>query len=427
MSISTNSNILIQGNTIDYGTDADAIHGNGYNNCIALNLDSNQVADPEVQYAQPGYAQITSNFLSGIDTTSVTNVHIVLLGGSTIITDNTFIGPGLPNIAAVKAYITVNSPNDQVITNNIFDSPTVDGPFGVNETLVLGVGSNGFTSTSTYHSNKNQTGYLPISKVPNLIDFKHLDNSTLGGAPTQAFYFYDSDPAAISEPRIRSRYGSFATPGGDGYAIPTFTDTNNYVVAEGTQILWDTTATVANVKYTITIDVDEYLPPNVQILNFVIGLSADADITPNLQVLTNGTANSFYAMWANSSVSKNPNIAYSPSGSGPTLISNALAGTVADVKNTVISGPSAPATTMLTVAKTGITGSSQVTPTQLAAATQYLFIDVSGEPQFYTVPNTRITVTYQAITEADATQGGGIGANGCVDVYESPLIVKYRW
>jgi hypothetical protein len=61
----------------------------------------------------------------------------------------------------------------------------------------------------------------------------------------------------------------------------------------------------------------------------------------------------------------------------------------------------------------------------LAANTQYLFIDVSGSSFYTVVPNTRITVTYQAQTQVNAGIAGV--TDGFVNVYESPLIVKYRW
>ena len=625
MTISTNSNILIEGNTFDLGNSSPsgAIY---YDNLILLNLDANGAL-----FGAPGYAVINNNYLNGV---VLDGYHIMVNSGSANITNNTFLGPGSQlSPVPVAAYINVSgSLMDHIITNNVFDSPTVDGIGGTNEKLVIGPGNKGaLTPNTLYINNKNQTSYLPISKVPNLVDFTHFDGDVAYASPPnplQAFYHFNSypeGPGATAE----SKYGSFAAPGS---MIPTFLDTNNYAVAEGTQIIWGT-GTVYEARYTITVDVDEYLPLNVQILNFTIGLSADANIAPNLNSLTNGSSKSVYQMWTNTSVSKNPNIVYGPTSIGPANIIAALANTVADVHFTVnaagssptsgfavlagstitntgftvitgdlglypgtsvtgfppgtVSGtqhitdaaalagqtalsaqystaialtptitfppihdiggavlipgvykepsslgitgtvtldaggnpnatwtfqigstlitassavvslingaqaanvtwavgssatlgtgtnfvgsilavasitdsggstvtgrllagsaavtlndttitvpsPSVPSvdsnlTAALSVFTTGISGTSQVTPAQLSAATQYLFLDVSSLPQFYTVmPDTRITVTYQAQTTLDTTTAG-VTANGYVDVYESPLIVKYRW
>jgi hypothetical protein len=614
-----NSNIIIEGNTFATAED------NFYDNLILLNLDPNGSfsAPPSIG---PGYAVVRDNYLSGIASNGVDGYHIIVNYGSANITGNSFFGPGdVDSLVEVAAYINVvGSQMDHIITNNFFDSPTVDGiASGVNERLVIGPGAAGaLTPNTLYSNNKNQTSYLPISKVPNLVDFTHFDNAVDYDAssdavpgPLQNFYFFSSSPSFAGPRWFTSRYGSFTSPGNP---VPT-NNVPSYVYAEGTEIRWGTGTAVAS-RYTVTIDVDEYLPPNVQVLNFVIGLSAIADAAPNLQVLA-GFTPSNYAMWANISVDKNPNIAYTAGN-----ISAALANTVADVKNTIIGGgasgsfgilagsgitntgtstvngdvgtfptttetgfgtltiigtnhggdtvtqaaknaltirytaaaaltPTATiatdlngqtltpgvynslsgtfmntgtvtlngsgnytfqmATTLVTasssnvlltggaqaanitwqvgssatlgtsshlegtiLALTSITATTsatingsllaqngavtldtntvtaspvapiangsevttslavvssapalgQVTPGQLAAATQYLFLDVSSLPQFYTVmPDTRITVTYQALTQADTTHVAGITPIGFIDVFESPLIVKYRW
>jgi hypothetical protein len=429
MAISTNSNILIQGNTVDYGTNMDAINGNGYTNCINLNLDLNQVADPEAQYAQPGYAKITDNFLSGIPDAPTTSVHIALVGGSTIITNNTFIGPGIQNQGInIKAYITVDSLNDQVITDNIFDSPTVDSLLaGVNETLVLGVGTNSFTTTSTYHSNKNQTGYLPISKTPNLIDFDYKSGPA-ATTPIQSFYSFDSDPGNTTDGYVRCKYGNFTIGTKPSLSNPfdnmvppytppppVSTGTPNYIGCEGTAILYGPSDTSV-ISYTFSIDVNEYLPNNVQILNFVVGITADG------YTLETGVAN--YQLWSASSVSAVP--VAPPTAYNSFTISTILANSLADVRNTIGVPPASQTTPVVASEQTaGLqvknpAGANQVTAAQLNSATQYIFLDVSGEPQYFVTPGTRISVVYQATTAVS-------GNTSPVYIYESPLIVKYRW
>src|SRR5271163_2552198 len=106
MGISTDSNILIQGNTIDFGIGLDGpTDQSSYTNCIALTLDPNAGADPPSQYSEPGYANITNNFLSGI---ALNGTHIVLVGGSTTVTNNSFLGPGGPDGIIITSYISVN-------------------------------------------------------------------------------------------------------------------------------------------------------------------------------------------------------------------------------------------------------------------------------------------------------------------------------
>ena len=169
MTVYTNSNIIIKGNTFDLGNSSPT-GGIYYDSLILLNLDANGAADPSDGNG-PGYAVVTENYLNGV---AVDGYHIIVNSGSTNINNNTFVGPGLNiNNVAVAAYINVvGSQMDHIITNNFFDSPTVDGPSGVNERLVIGPGTNGALTPGTiYTNNKNQTAYMPISKVPNLVSF----------------------------------------------------------------------------------------------------------------------------------------------------------------------------------------------------------------------------------------------------------------
>jgi hypothetical protein len=159
MSIDTPlSDVIIEGNTFDYGNFA--VNGNlatvptnyGYVNCILTNAD----------------ATISHNLLSGALTTST---HILTQFdslGSCVITNNNFIRGTTP----IVAYIDVSeASSDQVITDNIFDQPTVDG---ISETLVLLPTANVFSATGPfilYERNKNQTAIKQIQKSPYQVSF----------------------------------------------------------------------------------------------------------------------------------------------------------------------------------------------------------------------------------------------------------------
>jgi hypothetical protein len=434
MAISTNSNILIQGNTIDFGTDANALDGATYNNCIVLNLDPNATADLPAQNAEPGYAQITDNFLSGIvDTSPPIGAHIALVGGSTTITNNTFLGPGGPDGISITAYITVNSPNDQIITNNVFDSPTVDGPFGINEALVIGL-----TSTSTYHSNKNQTAYMPITKVPNLVSLYHHDIvvtaptsfltiPNVGGSPNpgsfDGLYNYSSDPSATSTAYFSSSYGYFSAS--ETVMLPS-NSPPFYPSAEGTYISGDPGGNVhVRIDYTSAMDVNQYLPVGVQILSFTVGLAADgyvqSSVTPS-----DPSLGSQYSLSASIKLPVNlTSISYSDATTAATAFLHGMADVRYALPLPPFSTPNSPviaseATATLTVVGAA-PGVGQTTSAQLNAATQYLFLDVSGL-SYNTGTSNSISVIYQA-----QTLFGPTNPTPLTYVYESPLIVRYRW
>src|SRR5271156_5656067 len=137
MTVSTNSSIIIEGNTFDVGNTSPTARIS-YNNLIAVNLDPHAASDLGDSNG-PGYAVIDNNYLTGIGSGGT---HIVVTSGSANITNNVFLGPGIPQASVpIAAYINVSgSQMDQIITNNVFDSPTVDGAFGTNEQLVMGPG-----------------------------------------------------------------------------------------------------------------------------------------------------------------------------------------------------------------------------------------------------------------------------------------------
>lgn len=152
------SNVLIEDNTFDFGTFSP--DGNllstptvySYNTCVTTNAD----------------ARIMDNYFAGV---AASGTHLIIsnissVSGSLLITENTFVR----NSLNISSYIDIsNVLYDSSIVKNIFDSSTVDG---TSENLVnlptLSIGS--LKPNIEYHSNKNQTAYLPVQKFPYLMD-----------------------------------------------------------------------------------------------------------------------------------------------------------------------------------------------------------------------------------------------------------------
>jgi len=447
MVVSMNSNILIEGNTFDLGNSG--IDGAiPYQYLILLNLDANGASDPG-DSGGPGYAVVNSNYLNGV---IADGYHIVVNSGSANITDNTFLGPGNTNNSVpVSAYINcglnpygLGSLMDHIITNNVFDSPTVDGVSGTNERLVIGPGVNGALTPGTiYTNNKNQTGYMPITKVPNLVNFYHVDsvvgtpdtagsiaqfyaqlpNISSGSKQYDGFYNYASDSSftASGHAWFTSAYGYFDAS--EAQMLPS-NDPPFYPSAEGTVISGDSGGLVhVKVDYTSAMDVNQYLPPGVQILSFTVGLAADGYVQNNLSSPTLG---SNYSLSASVKLPVNVN---STSYFDATSAAAALSQGMADVRfvmplpgfTTPLSPiPASEATaTLLVVGSAPAAG--QTTSALLNAATQYLFLDVSSLG-YNTGTGISISVIYQA-----ETVFGPANPTTQTFVYESPLIVRYRW
>ena len=377
---------------------------------------------------------------------AVDGYHIIVNSGSTNINNNTFVGPGLNiNNVAVAAYINVvGSKMDHIITNNFFDSPTVDGPSGVNERLVIGPGTNGALTPGTiYTNNKNQTAYMPISKVPNLVNFYHVD-STVGTPDTagsiaqfyaqlpnisasvkeyDGFYNYTSDSSFTSSGHawFVSSYGYFNAS--EAQMLPS-NDPPFYPSAEGTVITGDNGGLVhVRVDYTSAMDVNQYLPPGVQILSFTVGLAADGYVQNNLSSPTLG---SNYSLSSSVKLPVNPtSTAYIDA----TSASAALSQGMADVRYALplpgFTTPLSPIPASEAIATLLVVGSApiagQTTSALLNAATQYLFLDVSTL-SYTTSASNSISVIYQA-----QTLFGPSNPTTQTFVYESPLIVRYRW
>ncbi len=167
------ANIVISNNTIDQGRFSDGVAP------IAYNYDFNAWIF--------GSANITGNsFLSSTTSTDILNLDTC----SCTVTNNKFVRGS----TSINSYIRSYGPNDQFITNNLFDSTTVNG-----SSLILVAG---ITTTSVYTKNKNQTGYLyvPIfdnsSGILGLIDAFNqttlndytLGQSKFGGLGTQLIF-----------------------------------------------------------------------------------------------------------------------------------------------------------------------------------------------------------------------------------------------
>ena len=149
------SNVIIEDNVFDYGlfatdTSLSTIPTTyGYASCIFTNSD----------------AKITGNYFGAAINGST---QIITNGtASCIITNNTFVR----GTTSIAAYINASaSSGDQVITDNIFDSPTVDG---FNETLVQLQSTHPGGPFVIYERNKNQTAVKQIQKSPYLMDSNH--------------------------------------------------------------------------------------------------------------------------------------------------------------------------------------------------------------------------------------------------------------
>ena len=166
------SNVIIEDNVFDYGlfatdTSLSTIPTTyGYASCIFTNSD----------------AKITGNYFGAAINGST---QIITNGtASCMITNNTFVR----GTTSIAAYINASASfGDQVIVDNIFDSPTVDG---FNETLVQLIPVTSVTPTVIYERNKNQTAFKQIQKSPYLTSFTsqpgfnlsewagYVDNST---------------------------------------------------------------------------------------------------------------------------------------------------------------------------------------------------------------------------------------------------------
>lgn len=232
----TLTNVIIEDNTFDYNTlspDGTLITVGttyGYTNCILISAD----------------AKISGNHFSGA--LSASSQVVVTGAGSCNITENTFVRGATP----VVYYIDVSAAtNDQVIVDNIFDNPTIDG---TSENLVnLPVLSTSIpTPTITFHHNKNQTGYLPIQKFPYLMEksappgpnasvyskyqFSSGNFDQVRGVITDVTGFYNAEGPAISYPFPFNEAGALKFSGSFQVTNGSTTVTVNNLIAPS--IIW---------------------------------------------------------------------------------------------------------------------------------------------------------------------------------------------
>jgi len=204
----TLGNTLITGNIITSGSDTSGTMYY-YDQCINASSE----------------ATIQANTIGGINS-SGTAVMIKLgdESASNVIVNNTFYRAN----SVIGAYIADASlsTTDHIITNNIFDQPTVDG---TNETICSNL-----SQGTLYNNNKNQTGYLTIPLGPNYTNL-------YSGADIQIsnVLFSVSTPINI-------------------YSALTFTNSGGAKEEAATMYL---------------VNISDYLPAGTKVLNSVLGIA----------------------------------------------------------------------------------------------------------------------------------------------------------
>lgn len=168
--------------------------------------------------------------------------------------------------------------------------------------------------------------------------------------------------------------------------------------------------TVANpiAAFNFSVDVNELLPTNVQVLTFIVGVYASSAGSSGSNIASGSFLSSAYA-----STPATYNIA-------------SLTGTMADVKN--YTGQIASGAVL-----GGFTVPAQISQAALASATQYVINDISAQPSsvsnfFITGKGNVIKYIYSPqIALSVPDQNGTVFPGSLVNIMESPLIIKYRW
>lgn len=132
------ANIVISNNIIDQGRFSDGTTP------VAYNYDFNAWIFGSANI-------IGNNFFSSSAGTDMLNIDDC----SCIITNNKFVRGS----TTINSYIRNYGPNDQIITNNLFDQSTVDGGASDASNVLV----TGLSASSTYSHNKNQIIYVPIA------------------------------------------------------------------------------------------------------------------------------------------------------------------------------------------------------------------------------------------------------------------------
>lgn len=210
---STISNTLIEGNTFSTGY-------------TSTNGVATSVAEYTSLLLNSGDAQIKDNTFAG-QASNASNNMVALSNCSCFISNNRFIRNG----KSIAAYINNTSgTNDHVIIDNIFDSRTTDGS---TETLVAGL-----TNTSIYDRNKNQTGV------------EHIKIRGHASEPYNPF----------------STTKLFASAWGENYGGSQ--TENGY----DTLVIQSVTAGLNTFPLKFNVNLDQYLPKRVRIINVLFSL-----------------------------------------------------------------------------------------------------------------------------------------------------------
>jgi hypothetical protein len=434
----TLSKIIVDGNTFDYGSFspdgalASPTTTFGYDWCIF----------------NSGDFIITNNCFSGMNA----NGTMIQLSGTATITDNTFIR----NTTTISSYINNSGSNDFIVTGNIFDNPTVDG---TNENIVVG-----FTSSSIFEQNINQTAYMGIHKVayktfqqispqPNAAFGEYAAYSgnagmfnTVGpsGGPEGIGAYYpvpfvnlpggfnvvpgsgtvtcnftiggtlNLNGFQIKFDNIDTYYaitGALVSGGGvvTQLAIaPNFEGLQNssasgtlYATTGHTMSEIGLTPSSATVGASITTDLNNILPANVRVLSVAVGM----------YLITNPAAISG-GLYALAALTSNP----------ADYQLTSLANTMVDVKNFVNEDGGSYGGSIVIGS-----GGGQTPPTSFSSATQYLTIDLTAvapgdQVLFTTGVNRKVLINFRADLSIISGQSAGITA-----MQESPLVVKFRW
>jgi hypothetical protein len=254
MALSSNlASIKINNNSIDIGRASDGTTpvSYTYDSCALLG----------------GDAIVTGNTIAGCVGGSSSAVLLRIASASCNIRNNNFIrGAGSP----IAAFIVVTGSNDQIISDNIFDQPTIDGSSDV---LVTGL-----SATSTYKENKNQTIYIPITLTDKIV--ANIDSADA------ANYLSDATGKSV---------GSYITE-----AVNYKTNVEQIVL------------TTAGTSLHMNIDLNSALPKNISLLSLKLGITAK---TSGAGVFSGGDSqNNIYINLKSKNVGLNSTSYSSPTG-----------------------------------------------------------------------------------------------------------------
>lgn len=386
----TISNALIEGNIFTYGTatpDGTAVTSYTYDSLLFTTAD----------------CKIVNNNFSGI-AGSTSKVMVNLNNCTCNISGNMFVR----DTNTILAYITSTGSKDQVIVDNIFDSFTVDGTV---ENLVTGI-----TDSSIYEENKNQTGYLVLSLLDgqmaagaNAFASETTANTVGVNNPGGTIYDAKANGFVITKFATGDSVLDLITPTGNGGSSYIFYEdtVSGGVPAAGPR------------TFSKIFNLNKDLPRNVNVIEAKIGTWKDT----GLPFDTSSVANNQFILKL---------ISYND-----TLTSNSVNG-ILDVKSNIdafdgldlserytymaylqIGTASGPTTTI--DVPNNVTYTAQVVPeASLIAATQYISVAPTNG-LYCNVSTRRISIVYELFFRR------GAGASGTIDVYNSPIRIKYRW